>query len=144
MRMQRSKRPDMNRRDSHMPPADAVRERIHPEQQGGRIREILEETVEGCAVRDKAEQIGEHEQVRRTLESGKVFLNESGKLISQGLQSGTEKMMENEKIASVVNKAGKKLDSIREDERVQEGMDKLRDTAGKTAERIQRFFNKKR
>ena len=133
----------MNRRDSHMPPADAVRERIHPEQQGGRIREILEETVEGCervagAVRDKAE------QVRRTLESGKVFLNESGKLISQGLQSGTEKMMENEKIASVVNKAGEKLDSIREDERVQEGMDKLRDTAGKTAERIQRFFNKKR
>ncbi|MFR3895241.1 MAG: hypothetical protein ACLTYJ_09015, partial [Merdibacter sp.] len=85
-----------------------------------------------------------HEQVRRTLESGKVFLNESGKLISQGLQSGTEKMMENEKIASVVNKAGEKLDSIREDERVQEGMDKLRDTAGKTAERIQRFFNKKR
>ncbi len=60
------------------------------------------------AVRDKAEQIGEHEQVRRTLESGKVFLNESGKLISQGLQSGTEKMMENEKIASVVNKAGEK------------------------------------
>ena len=108
----------MNRRDSHMPPADAVR--------------------------DKAEQIGEHEQVRRTLESGKVFLNESGKLISQGLQSGTEKMMENEKIASVVNKAGEKLDSIREDERVQEGMDKLRDTAGKTAERIQRFFSKKR
>ena len=108
----------MNRRDSHMPPADAVRERIHPEQQGGRIREILEETVEGCervagAVRNKAEQIGEHEQVRRTLESGKVFLNESGKLISQGLQSGTEKMMENEKIASVVNKAGEKLDSIR-------------------------------
>ena len=101
----------MNRRDSHMPPADAVRERIHPEQQGGRIREIL---------------------------------NESGKLISQGLRSGTEKMMENEKIASVVNKAGEKLDSIREDERVQEGMDKLRDTAGKTAERIQRFFNKKR
>lgn len=139
----------MNRRDSHMPPADAVRERIHPEQQGGRIREILEETVEGCervagVVRDKAEQIGEHEQVRRTLESGKVFLNESGKLISQGLQSGTEKMMENEKIASVVNKAGEKLDSIREDERVQEGLDKLRDTAGKTAERIQRFFNKKR
>ena len=89
-------------------------------------------------------QIGEHEQVRRTLESGKVFLNESGKLISQGLQSGTEKMMENEKIASVVNKAGEKLDSIREDERVQEGMDKLRDTVGKTAERIQRFFNKKR
>ena len=92
--------------------------------------------MEGCervagAVRDKAEQIGEHEQVRRTLESGKVFLNESGKLISQGLQSGTEKMMENEKIASVVNKAGEKLDSIREDERVQEGMDKLRDTAGR-------------
>ena len=105
--------------------------------------------MEGCervagAVRDKAEQIGEHEQVRRTLESGKVFLNESGKLISQGLRSGTEKMMENEKIASVVNKAGEKLDSIREDERVQEGMDKLRDTAGKTAERIQRFFHKKR
>lgn len=137
----------MSRNEPRVPLIKSARERLHAEIHSERTQRILEEGSEGCArvaeaIRDKARQLAENEQVQRTLESGKVFLNESGQLISQGVKSGAKKMMENEKIAAALTQAEEKIESFQEDERVQKGVSRLMDTCGRAAARIRKLFDR--
>ena len=61
-------------------------------------------------------------------------------------KNGADKLMENEKFASFVSKVNDKVEDIREDERVQEGAQRLRKGTMKLADRayggLKHFLNK--
>lgn len=96
--------------------------------------------------KEKAIEVSKNEEFRATLHSGKEFIIGSGRLIASGVRAGADKLMENEKFASFVNKVNDKVEVIREDERVQEGAQRLRKGTMKLADRayggLKHFLNK--
>ena len=96
--------------------------------------------------KEKAIEVSKNEEFRATLHSGKEFIIGSGRLIASGVRAGADKLMENEKFASFVSKVNDKVEDIREDERVQEGAQRLRKGTMKLADRayggLKHFLNK--
>ena len=85
--------------------------------------------------KEKAIEISQNDEFRSTLRNGKEFLLGSGRLIAGGMRAGADKLMENEKIASIVNRVSDKVEDIKEDERVQEGAQRLKDGTMNLADR---------
>ncbi|WP_075876332.1 hypothetical protein [Merdibacter massiliensis] len=96
--------------------------------------------------KEKAIALSKNEDFQATLQSGKDFIVGSGRLIASGMRAGADKLMENDKIATFVNKVNDKVEDLKEDERVQEGTQRLREGTMKIADRaydgIKRFLNK--
>lgn len=96
--------------------------------------------------KDKAIEISQSEEFQNTLRSGKEFIVGSGHLLANGMRAGADKLMENEKISTLVNKVNDKVEVIKEDERVQDGAQRLRKGTMKIADRaydgIKRMLNK--
>lgn len=96
--------------------------------------------------KEKAIELSKNDDFRSTLQSGKEFIVGSGRLIASGVRSGADKLMEHEKFAAFVNKVNDKVEDIKEDERVQEGTQRLRAGTMKLADRayggLKRFLNK--
>ncbi len=116
-----------------------------------KLMENLTHLREECIVlltqtKEKAIALSKNEEFRQTLHNGKEFIVGSGRLIASGVRAGADKLMENEKIASFVNKVNDKVEDFREDERVQEGAQRLRKGTMKLADRayggLKRFLNK--
>lgn len=96
--------------------------------------------------KEKAIEISQNEDFQNTLRSGKEFIIGSGHLIASGVRAGADKLMENEKISLFVNRVNDRVEVIKEDERFQDGAQRLREGTMKVADRaydgIKRILNK--
>ena len=97
--------------------------------------------------RDKAIEVSDSDQFKKTLEAGKDFFQETGNLILEGFRAGKEVLMKNPVIKDMVEQADEKLDKLRENEKLQNAATKAFEASEKLNTAIfngvKNFFEKK-
>lgn len=112
------------------------------------LNKLKEDAVDVLnTTRNKAIEVSESEQFKKTLEAGKDFFQETGNLIVEGFRAGKEVLMKNPVIKDMVDRADAKIDTLRENETLQNAATKAFEASEKLNTAIfngvKNFFEKK-
>ena len=112
------------------------------------LEKAKEDTVDVLKkTKEKAIEVSENEQFKKTLEAGKEFLSETGALVVEGFNVCKDLLMSNDAVKDFVEKADSKLDVLRENKNLQDAAAKTYEATEKLNKAIfdgvKNFFEKK-
>ena len=119
-----------------------------PEAVKENLEKAKEDTIEVLnKTREKAIDVSESEQFKKTMEAGKEFLVGTGTLIVEGFNVCKEALMKNDMVKEFVDKADSKLDVLRDNKNLQDAATKTFEATEKLNKAIfdgvKNFFEKK-
>lgn len=117
---------------------EAVRERL--QKAADDVNRVVQDT------KQRVIEVSNSEQFKKTMEAGRDFIVGTGSLIADGVKYGADQLMKNPTINKAVTTVDEKLDVLRENKALQDGVDRMEEAVDKLNAAIftglKKFFEK--